>query len=443
MPMTVHTVRLPDVGEGIAEAELVSWFVAVGDQVTSDTVIAEVLTDKATVEIYAPIAGTIAFLRGDPGDVLAVGGDFVGIETGDTTAIVEANEPGAGPEAGSEPSGDAKPPAVTEPTIVDIAEPVGVPAAEAAAPTPMPEVKRAHDASATAAPAVRERARTLGIDIAEVAPSNPDGRITHEDLDRHLVRESPSSSTALADRPQKSASAAPAPSTQIPFIGLRRKIAAKMSASLRIPHITYVDEIDMTALEHLRRSLAVTYTEQPRVTVLPFVMRAIVMAVAEQPHLNATFDDEAQPEVLTTHTAVHIGIATQTSTGLIVPVVRNAQSLDLWRAAAELTRVTAAARGGTASRDELSGSTITITSLGALGGLVTTPIINHPEVAIVGINKMQTRPMWDGTSFVPRMMMNMSSSFDHRVIDGFDAATFIQRIKTLLEEPSLLFVPAQ
>jgi len=213
-----------------------------------------------------------------------------------------------------------------------------------------------------------------------------------------------------------------------------------MTTAWRIPHITYVDEIDMTQLEHLRGSLATAHPERPRVTVLPFVMRAIVIAVGEQPNLNATFDDEAQPQVLTTHAAVHIGIATQTPNGLIVPVVRDAQALDLWEAADELARVTTAARDGTMTRDESTGSTITITSLGAMGGVATTPIINHPEVAIVGINKMQTRPVWDGGTFAPRTMMNMSSSFDHRVIDGWDAATFIQRIKTLLEEPALLFV---
>ena len=196
----------------------------------------------------------------------------------------------------------------------------------------------------------------------------------------------------------------------------------------------------MTQLLHLRESLATAHADQPRVSVLPFVMRAIVLAVGDQPQINATFDDEA--ETLTTYAAVHIGIATQTPNGLIVPVVRDAQDLDLWGSAAELARVTGAARNGTAGRTELAGSTITITSLGALGGLVTTPIINHPEVAIVGINKLQTRPMWDGSSFVPRRMMNLSSSFDHRIVDGWDAATFVQRIKTLLEEPSLLFVQA-
>jgi 2-oxoisovalerate dehydrogenase E2 component (dihydrolipoyl transacylase) len=271
--------------------------------------------------------------------------------------------------------------------------------------------------------------------------TGPDGRITHADLDHHLLdggalRERTASLTASLTARSTSAK----DSTQTPLIGLRRKIATQMTiAYSRIPHITYVDEIDLTQLEHLRRSLAQEYPDKQRVTVLPFVMGAIVRAITDHPEVNATFDDEA--DMLTTYRVVHIGIATQTASGLVVPVVRNAHTRDLWQQAAELERVTSAARSGTAARTELSGSTITITSLGALGGLVTTPIINHPEVAIVGINKMQTRPVWDGTSFVPRTMMNLSSSFDHRIVDGSQAATFVQRIKMLLEEPSLLFLP--
>ena len=427
--MSVRTVRLPDVGEGIAEAELVSWLVSVGDAVTSDTVIAEVLTDKATVEIYAPVAGTVTFVRGEPGDVLAVGSDFFGIEVcGD--APIDDDPPTAG-----EP--DTPPPAVasTAPATAIEPPPSTPPPATTIEPTDAPSADAHDDGSphdpgrvaVAAAPAVRERARALGVDLATVAPSGPDGRVTHADLDRLIATRAPRPATATRSSTEQ-------------VIGLRRRIASRMTTAWRIPHITYVDEIDMTALEHLRQSLASAHPDRSRVTVLPFVMRAIVVAVGEQPKLNATFDDEAQPQVLTTHAAVHIGIATQTEGGLIVPVVRDAQTMDLWSAADELARVTAAARDGSMTRDESTGSTITITSLGALGGLVTTPIINHPEVAIVGINKMQTRPVWDGNAFVPRTMMNMSSSFDHRVIDGWEAATFIQRIKTLLEEPALLFV---
>jgi len=434
--MSVRTVRLPDVGEGIAEAELVSWLVSVGDPVTSDTVIAEVLTDKATVEIYAPVAGTVTFVRGAPGDVLAVGSDFFGIEVGGSDSAL-ADEPAPAPPAVSTAPATAIESAPVAPPAAPVADDVvrvDEPAVddedddddedEDGRPPPV------RSTATTAAPAVRERARALGIDLARITPSGPDGRVTHADLDRHIG----------STRTASGASVPSGESVQIPLIGLRRRIATRMTTAWRIPHITYVDEIDMTALEHLRHSLASAHPDRPRVTVLPFVMRAIVVAVGEQPSLNATFDDEAQPQVLTTHSAVHIGIATQTPNGLIVPVVRDAQAMDLWSSAAEVSRVTTAAREGTMTREESTGSTITITSLGALGGLVTTPIINHPEVAIVGINKMQTRPVWDGAAFAPRTMMNMSSSFDHRVIDGWDAATFIQRIKTLLEEPALLFL---
>ena len=428
--MTVRTVRLPDVGEGIAEAELVSWFVSVGDVVTSDTVMAEVLTDKATVEIYAPAAGTVAFVHGEPGDVLAVGSDFFGLEVGDAPTT-DADTPA--PVAPAEPSTE---PSTEQPMAEQLAPQPIAPSAPAAGPATVRDEAEQLDApesrsQVTAAPAVRERARTLGIDLDRVTTSDPSGRVTHADLDRHIA----STRTGGAVRAEP-----PSATTEVALIGLRRRIATRMTTAWRIPHITYVDEIDMTQLEHLRRSLATSHPDRARVTVLPFIMRAIVIAVAEQPNLNATFDDEAQPQLLTMHTAVHIGIATQTPNGLIVPVVRDAHTMDLWSAAAEVARVTSAARDGSMTRDESSGSTITITSLGALGGLATTPIINHPEVAIVGINKMQTRPVWDGSGFMPRTMMNMSSSFDHRVIDGWEAATFIQRIKTLLEEPALLFV---
>ena len=408
--MSIHILRLPDVGEGVAEAELIAWHVSAGDTVTSDTVVAEVLTDKATVEIYAPVAGSVATLHGRPGDVLAIGSDFIEIETGD----------GAGPVAMETP------PAVEPPVAVEsvMAEPLEVASTEPASPAePAPAAPKQSAVGALASPAVRQRASRLGLSLADIRGSGPEGRVTHDDLDRHT--QSTGAVVAVAGQ------------ARVPIIGLRRKIADRLTvASSRIPHITYVDEIDMTRLEEVRRSLNTAYPDQPRLTLLPFVMRAVVLAVADQPHVNATFDDEDQ--VLTTYGAVHIGIATQTPSGLLVPVVRDVQATDLWQSAAELARVTGAARDGTATRDQLSGSTITITSLGALGGLVTTPIINHPEVAIIGINKMQVRPMWDGTTFAPRTMMNLSSSFDHRIIDGWDAATFVQRIKALLEQPALL-----
>lgn len=416
-------VRLPDVGEGVAEAELVAWHVGVGDTVTSDTVVAEVLTDKATVEIYAPVAGTVLILNGRAGEVLAVGSDFFTIQT------LEADE------------SDSK---QTPFTGLIATSPV-LDASEQKLVAPNLAVRNGRESEATiaprtASPAVRERARRLGIDLSTIDGTGPDGRVTHEDLDWLCTVTSDSSPrSANATRtglPLSNASEV----TRVPLIGLRRKIAERLTvASSRIPHITYVEEIDMTTLEHFRASLASSYPDGPRITVLPFVMQAIVRAVAEQPLLNATFDDET--DEVSTSASVHIGIATQTANGLIVPVVRDAQLKDLWQIASELVRVTTAARNGTAQRAELSGSTITITSLGALGGLVTTPIINHPEVAIVGINKMQMRPLWDGRAFVPRLMMNLSSSFDHRIVDGWDAATFVQRVKAFLEEPSMLFLP--
>lgn len=413
---TLRVVRLPDVGEGVAEAEIVAWHVSVGDPVTSDSVVAEVLTDKATVEIYAPVAGTMRSLNGTAGDVLAVGSDFFTIETASAASGPAEDAPMLKADAKPDAKADAEPVVKTH-VQAEIVNPTSV---------TTPKQK-----AITAAPAVRERARKLGIDLSTVPGTAPDGRITHDDLDRVVQ--------AVSMTTHRSASTDET-STRVPLIGLRRKIADRLTvASSRIPHITYVDEVDMTQLEQVRDSLETAYPGQKRITVLPFLMQAIVRAVAEQPQLNATFDDDEG--VLTTFASVHIGIATQTPNGLIVPVVNAVETMNLWETASELQRVTSAARDGAATRSELSGSTITITSLGALGGLVTTPIINHPEVAIVGVNKMQTRPVWDGTSFVPRRMMNLSSSFDHRIVDGWDAATFVHRIKALLEQPSLLFLP--
>ncbi len=465
--MSTHVVRLPDVGEGVAEAELVSWHIAVGDHVTPESVLAEVLTDKATVEVSSPVSGTVRFLRGEVGDVLAVGSDFVGIDTGgapdaDDPAVaqpdmaratpaptpdtpVAAPSTAASPEpAGAAVDGVASARAVARPAPArPAADRTGGSsrataartAASAAADGRTGESPRAFAGGRpVAAPAVRQRAGDLGVDLRLVRGSGPAQRITHADLDAYLAGETAQLGVA---------GGAPATSgrrtEQVPIVGLRRRIAERMSTSAsRIPHITYVDEVDVGELEELRHGLNATYPDHARLTLLPFLIRAIVLAVDEQPHLNATFDDEAG--VLVTSGPVHIGIATQTPNGLLVPVVRDAQTLDLWQAAGEIARVSAAARASKATRDELSGSTITITSLGALGGLVTTPIINHPEVAIVGVNKIQVRPLWDGTVFVPRTMMNLSSSFDHRIVDGWDAATFVQRIKALLEAPALLFV---
>lgn len=403
--MSTYEVKLPDVGEGVAEAELISWLVQVGDRVTTDSPIAEVMTDKATVEVISPVDGVVTAIACDPGDVLAVGGNLIAVEL----------DAGASP-----PSAPAATP--------DPANAAPVAAAPAtAAPVDATPVDATRGRHAVAAPAVRARAAKLGIDLAGVRGGGPDGRVEHDDLDRLLLR---------ASGPLPAMPEGPAEEV-VPLRGVRRRIAERMSqAWAQIPHITYVEAVDVTELEALRREL-IRREPGNRLTVLPFVARAVVKACAEQPGLNAHLTED--PPALRLFPAVHLGVATQTDNGLIVPVVRHAERLDVRELADEITRVAQAARSGTAAREELTGSTITITSLGAIGGLVTTPIINQPEVAIVGVNRIETRPVWLHQSFQPRQMLNLSSSFDHRVVDGWDAATFVQRIKGYLEFPALLF----
>ena len=446
--MAEHVIRLPDVGEGIAEAELVEWHVKVGDLVRADTTLAAVMTDKATVEIPSPVDGEIIWLGAEIGDKVAVGSDLIRLKIpGNQDAASEAQPPVPRPlsrEAGEGGVG-VQPPSVTEvakPRTADNDGPsttpaaLPTPAARRAQPTtptpPLRAMSRPGAVRPIASPAVRLRAREAGIDLRQVPGTGPAGRITHEDLDAFAARD-PRVARSQALQLKSSVEV-------VKVTGLRRRIAERMAvAHARIPHITYVEEVDVTALEELRETLnRRKRKEQPRLTLLPFLMRAVVSAVAKQPRLNALFDDEAG--VIHQHAAVHIGVAAQTSAGLLVPVVRHVESLDLWHCAAEVARLAEAARTGSAAREELSGSTITITSLGAMGGVVSTPIINHPEVAIVGVNKIMLRPVWDGSGFVPRKMMNLSSSFDHRVIDGWDAATFVQHIKELLESPTLIFV---
>ncbi|CAN7618259.1 dihydrolipoamide acetyltransferase family protein [Pararhizobium sp. LjRoot238] len=421
--MGEFTIKMPDVGEGVAEAELVEWHVKPGDPVREDMVLAAVMTDKATVEIPSPVTGTVLWLGAEIGDTVAVKAPLVRIEV--------AGE-------GGELSATAMP----ETVIIETVEEQS-PVAKVASPPPV-EIKKAVQAAPVAwvqtpaekplaSPAVRLRAQESGIDLRQVPGTGPAGRITHDDLDQFLARGTQPSVTP-AGLARKTAV------EEIKVTGLRRRISEKMVlATSRIPHITYVEEIDVTDLEDLRTTMnGSRKPDQTKLTILPFLMRALVKTVAEQPGVNATFDDDAG--IITRHGAVHIGIATQTPAGLTVPVVRHAEARGIWDCAAELVRLAEAARTGSALREELSGSTITITSLGAMGGIATTPIINHPEVAIVGVNKIMTRPVWDGSQFIPRKMMNLSSSFDHRVVDGWDAATFVQRIKTLLETPALIFI---
>jgi len=411
--MAERTVKLPDVGEGIAEAELVEWHVKVGDLVREDAPLGAVMTDMATVEIPSPVDGEVVWLAGKVGDVLAIGSDFVRLKVDAKTEASTETKPR--PSRTADRSASLAP--VAEPAVM---APRRQPAASPGATTDKP----------LASPAVRLRAREGGIELHRVHGSGPAGRITHDDLDAYLAQ-------SAGDRDATRFEARTAVQ-DIRIVGLRRRIAEKMSiASARIPHISYIEEIDVTALEDLRAKLNAK-GRKPKLTLLPFLMRVMVHAIAEQPNLNALFDDESG--IVHQHAAVHIGVATQTETGLMVPVVRHVDARNIWDCAAELARLAEAARAGTATREELIGSTITITSLGAMGGLATTPIINHPEVAIIGVNKIAIRPHWDGTAFVPRKMMNLSSSFDHRVIDGWDAAQFVQRIKTELETPALIFI---
>ncbi|KIC60686.1 pyruvate dehydrogenase [Brevundimonas nasdae] len=424
-----YVFKLPDVGEGTAEAELVGWHVKVGDAVEEDQILADVMTDKATVEITSPVAGTVVALYGEAGKSVPVGGPLVAF---DVEGRGNVSTPVAAPTPAPKPTENA--------TAASAALSTSPRAPSATAPSkPVPALTgRAPGERPSASPAVRNRARELGVDLTFVPGSGPAGRITHEDLDGFIARGG--SQPASAPSGGGSTYAKAQGTTEVKIIGLRRKIAEKMAESVRrIPHITYVEEIDMTAVEELRAHLNATKSkDQPKLNVLPFIARAIVVALRDQPQINATYDDEAG--VLTQHAPVHLGIAAQTPNGLMVPVVRHAEARDPYDTALEIARVSGAAKDGSAKREELSGSTITITSLGTLGGVVHTPIINHPEVAIVGPNKIAERVVVKDGQMVVRKMMNLSSSFDHRIVDGHDAAVFVQRIKGLLENPATLWM---
>jgi 2-oxoisovalerate dehydrogenase E2 component (dihydrolipoyl transacylase) len=454
-----YVFKLPDVGEGTAEAEIVAWHVAVGQVIEEDAPLVDVMTDKATVEMTSPVAGKVIEINGAPGDMAPVGSGIVVLEVeGAGNAAGAASAPAAQtPERKTEereaiglpspskgegsgmgvntppvPQQAAEAPPKPEPTVQPPhSRPLPLQGGEARAQFP----NRSEGEKPLASPAVRRRAEDLGIKLSYVPGSGPAGRIEHADLDAFIA------SKGQTARPQTGGSSY-AQRTAVEYIkviGLRRKIAEKMQdAKRRIPHFAYIEEVDMTELEALRAHLNATHKDRGKLTVLPFFMRALVKVLPDYPQINARFDDDAG--VVHRHAAVHIGIATQTPGGLIVPVVKHAETLDLWAAAAEVARVSTAARDNKAKSDELSGSTITITSLGPLGGIATTPVINHPEVAIIGPNKIVERPVVRGGQVVVRKMMNLSSSFDHRVVDGYDAAEFIQRVKGLLEHPATLFI---
>jgi 2-oxoisovalerate dehydrogenase E2 component (dihydrolipoyl transacylase) len=437
-----YTIKLPDVGEGVTEAEFVELHVKVGDMVEPDQNLADVMTDKATVEVPSPRKGRITWIGASVGDTVAVGAEIIKLEVsgGGTKPVPDAAD--VSPAAAQPSAEEAATPPAPEPGFESAGEAMdraalareaaldeGGSGGGAAASAPRRPVR---SGKVLAAPAVRARAKAKGIDLGEVAGSGPEGRVTHDDLD------------AFADGASRPANQKARPNTdieEIKVIGLRRKIAEKMQEAKRhIPHITYVDEIDMTAMEELRQHMnKVKRDDQPKLTILPFIARAIVRAVEGFPQMNARYDDERG--VIERHGAAHVGIATQTDNGLMVPVMRHAETLDVWEMAEEVKRLSAAARDGTAKREELSGSTITITSLGPIGGVTTTPIINRPEVAIVGPNKIQTLPRFNAQGQVEaRKIMNLSSSFDHRIIDGYEAAEFVQRLKAYLEFPATLFI---
>ncbi|EJL03900.1 2-oxoisovalerate dehydrogenase E2 component, dihydrolipoamide acyltransferase [Pseudomonas fluorescens Q2-87] len=423
--MGTHVIKMPDIGEGIAEVELSVWHVKVGDMVVEDQVLADVMTDKAMVDIPSPVHGRVIALGGEPGEVMAVGSELIRIEVEGAGNVKESlNEPAKSTATVQAP----------KPAPVTTSEPapektVAAPRCAAVAP-----VARNPEERPLASPAVRKHALDLGIQLRLVQGSGPAGRVLHEDLEAYLAQ-GPSTQakggSGYAERHDDQ---------QIPVIGMRRKIAQRMQdATQRAAHFSYVEEIDVTALEELRVHLNEKHgASRGKLTLLPFLVRALVVALRDFPQMNARYDDEAQ--VIHRSGAVHVGVATQSDVGLMVPVVRHAEARSLWDSAAEISRLATAARNGKASRDELSGSTITLTSLGALGGIVSTPVLNLPEVAIVGVNKIVERPMVVKGQIVIRKMMNLSSSFDHRVVDGMDAAQFIQALRGLLEQPATLFV---
>lgn len=418
-----YSFKLPDLGEGIVESEIVDWHVSVGDRVDEDDLLVDVMTDKATVELSAPVAGTIVRLGCEAGAMFAVGSELVLIETAGEGEAASGQSPSAA-EAATPQSAPSPP----KPAPAVVAEP-----APSVHKTTISHVPGRHEI--LAAPSVRRRAHAEDIDLAVVPGTGPAGRISNTDLENFIA--AGGMQAALPVSNQRLARSA---TTEIPLRGLRRVIAQKMVAAKRnIPHYSYVEEVDVTALEELRQHLNENRKPgQPKLTLLPFIMQALAKTLPEFPFCNARFDDER--EVLTQHDAVHIGIATMTEKGLMVPVVKNSEALDIWQSASELSRLSAAAREGSARVDELSGSTVTITSLGAIGGIVTTPVINAPETTIVGINKLQDKPVVYHGEIVVRKMMNLSSSFDHRVVDGYDAALMVQALKRLLENPASIFV---
>ena len=418
--------NLPDIGEGIAEAEIVAWHVKVGDAIEEDQPVADMMTDKATVEMESPVTGIVSKVAGEAGDVIPIGSMLIEITTeGDVEAEVGTEAPPKKSDVTT-----SKPKAAEPASDVTTSSPAK-PESE-----PVPAIDAPADAGAgvstskvTASPAVRARAKALGVDLGHVKAQG--NHVRHADLDAYLSYGKGQGYRSLG------ASAARADEA-IKVIGMRRRIAENMAASKRnIPHFTYVEELDVTALEAMRADLNKDRGDRPKLTMLPFLIVAICKTIPDFPMINALYDDEAG--IVTRHGAIHLGMATQTDAGLMVPVIRDAQELNVWQLAHEIGRLAEAARNGDAKSDELSGSTLTVTSLGPLGGIATTPVINRPEVAIIGPNKIIERPMFVGDAIEARKLMNLSISCDHRVVDGYDAASFVQALKKLVETPVLLF----
>jgi 2-oxoisovalerate dehydrogenase E2 component (dihydrolipoyl transacylase) len=415
--MTQYVFKMPDLGEGTVDAEIVAWHTRPGDAVTEDQLIVEVMTDKAAVEVPSPVSGRVVSITGAPGDKVAVGSPLIVFEMGE--AVAADGGAGVAPVAATTQVPAATPMAAAAP----VPAATSVPGATAAAAAP-------RHGRVMASPANRRRAREAGIDLTTVAGSGPGGRIVRSDLES-AERQSPPT-----PRPDVSAE-----TSEIKVIGLRRLIAERMSEAKRtIPHFAYVEEVDVTELESLRQHLNLSRpADAASLSYLPLVVLALIRVLESFPQCNVLYD--AARGVLVRHRAVHVGIATQTPDGLKVPVVHGAQSLGLWEIAAEIRRLAERARSNKATRDELTGSTITVTSLGKLGGIASTPIINAPEVAIIGLNKAIERPVVHQGAVVVRRIMNLSSSFDHRFVDGYDAAAMIQALKELLEHPAMIFIP--
>jgi len=434
--MAKFTFNMPDIGEGIAEAEIVQWHKQVGDMISEDEEFVDMMTDKATVPMESPVNGKILEIAGGEGDMVSIGSMLVVIEVeGEVPEeVLEENEAVAEPTPAPAPKDDEVEERIEVETsdASDADEAIAVDPKPEPIPAPTPAPEPVTHAKVLATPAVRQRAKDLGVDLAQVKPAE-DGRIRHGDLDQFLSYNSGygAAAKARADEEKK-------------VIGMRRRIAENMAASKRnIPHFSYVEECDVTALEELRAQLNAARGDKPKLTILPLLITAICKTLPDFPMINARYDDEVG--VVTRHGAVHMGMAAQTDAGLMVPVIRNAQSKNIWQLANEISRLAEAARTGTAKSEEMQGGTLTVTSLGPLGGVATTPVINRPEVAIIGPNRIIERPMYvTGTDGVERIekrkLMNISISCDHRVVDGWDAASFVQALKKLLETPALILV---